>query len=66
MTVKKQINATGKRKRAIARVLVLFDKKLKKPFLDYDRHLIINDIRRKEQRKPNDSKARSSRQKSYR
>ncbi len=51
---------------AIARALVVFDKKLKKTFLDYDRHLTINDIRRKEQRKPNDSKARSSRQKSYR
>lgn len=51
---------------AIARALVEFNKKLKKPFLDYDRHLLIQDVRRREQRKPNDSKARSSRQKSYR
>jgi len=51
---------------AIARALVAFDKKLKKPFLDYDRHLLIQDVRFKETRKPNDSKARSSRQKSYR
>lgn len=51
---------------AIARALVENNKKLKKTFLDYDRHLLIQDIRRKEQRKPNDSKARSARQKSYR
>ncbi len=51
---------------AIARALVEFNKKLKKPFLDYDRHLLIQDVRFKETRKPNDSKARSSRQKSYR
>ncbi|MBS3151956.1 30S ribosomal protein S9 [Candidatus Woesearchaeota archaeon] len=51
---------------AIARALVEFNKKLKKPFLDYDRHLLIADVRFKETRKPNDSKARSARQKSYR
>ncbi|HLC85713.1 MAG TPA: 30S ribosomal protein S9 [Candidatus Nanoarchaeia archaeon] len=51
---------------AIARALVENNKKLKKTFLDYDRHLLVQDIRRKEQRKPNDSKARSARQKSYR
>ena len=51
---------------AIARALVEFNKKLKKTFLEYDRHLLINDVRFKEQRKPNDSKARSARQKSYR
>lgn len=51
---------------AIARALVEFNKKLKKTFLDYDRHLIVQDVRFKETRKPNDSKARSSRQKSYR
>jgi len=51
---------------AIARALVEFNKKLKKTFLDYDRNLLINDIRVREQRKPNDSKARSARQKSYR
>ncbi|MBI2148300.1 30S ribosomal protein S9 [Candidatus Woesearchaeota archaeon] len=51
---------------AIARALVEFNKKLKKPFLDYDRHLLVQDIRVRETRKPNDSKARASRQKSYR
>ena len=51
---------------AIARALVEFNKKLKKTYLDYDRYLIIADTRRRETRKPNDSKARSSRQKSYR
>ena len=51
---------------AIARALVDFNKKLRKPFLDYDRHLLIWDIRQKETRKPNDSKARAARQKSYR
>lgn len=51
---------------AIARALVEFNKKLKKSFLDYDRNLLIQDVRHKEQRKPNDSKARASRQKSYR
>lgn len=51
---------------AIARCLVNFDEKLKKVFDDYDRLLLVADIRRKETRKPNDSKARAARQKSYR
>jgi len=51
---------------AIGRVLANFDKKLKKVFLNYDRGLIVADVRRKETRKPNDSKARAKRQKSYR
>ena len=53
---------------AIARALVEFsrDAVLKKSFLDYDRHLLIADVRRKEMCKPNDSKARAKRQKSYR
>ena len=51
---------------AIARALVGFDKKLKKTFDDYDRLLLVADVRRKEVRKPNDSKARAKRQKSYR
>lgn len=53
---------------AIAKALVEFskDKKLEKEFLNYDRHLLIADIRRKEPCKPNDSKARAKRQKSYR
>ena len=51
---------------AIGKALAQYDKKLKKVFLQYDRHLLVADIRRKEQRKPNDSKARKARQKSYR
>lgn len=51
---------------ATARALVQYDKKLEKVFLNYDRHLLVADIRRKETRKPNDSRARAARQKSYR
>ncbi|MBI2151291.1 30S ribosomal protein S9 [Candidatus Woesearchaeota archaeon] len=51
---------------AIARALVQYDKKLKKTFDEYDRLLLVADVRRKEVRKPNDSKARAKRQKSYR
>jgi len=53
---------------AIARVLVASSKgkTLKETFLQYDRHLLIADVRRKEMCKPNDSKARAKRQKSYR
>ncbi|MDD5650984.1 MAG: 30S ribosomal protein S9 [Candidatus Nanoarchaeia archaeon] len=51
---------------AIARAFVKFNKKLKEKFLKYDRNLLVADIRRKEQYKPNDSKARAKRQKSYR
>lgn len=53
---------------SIARSLLEFSgsKTLKKQFLDYDRHLLVADHRRKETRKPNDSKARAARQKSYR
>ena len=51
---------------AVARSLVEFNKKLKKTFLDYDRHLLVWDVRFRETRKPNDSRARSARQKSYR
>lgn len=53
----------------IARGLLAFSKseRLKKAFLDYDRHLLVADIRRTEVTKPNDSgKARAKRQKSYR
>jgi len=51
----------------IARALTLYDKKLEKVFADYDRHLLVADVRRKETRKPNrHSKARAKRQKSYR
>ena len=52
---------------AIARALAKYNKRLEKVFLEYDRHLLVMDIRRKEARKPNTSKsARSKRQKSYR
>lgn len=52
---------------AIARALVKFSKKLEKPFLSYDRHLLVADVRRKEVAKPNShGKARAKRQKSYR
>jgi small subunit ribosomal protein S9 len=52
---------------AIARVLAGFDKKLETQFADYDRHLVVADVRRKETHKPNrHGKARAKRQKSYR
>ncbi|MCK9568339.1 30S ribosomal protein S9 [Candidatus Pacearchaeota archaeon] len=41
-------------------------KELTKVVLEYDRSLIVADVRRKEANKPGDSKARSRRQKSYR
>jgi small subunit ribosomal protein S9 len=52
----------------IAKSLVAYtkDEKLKKRFVEYDRHLLVADVRRKETCKPNDSKARAKRQKSYR
>jgi small subunit ribosomal protein S9 len=52
----------------IAKSLVAYtkDEKLRKKFIDYDRHLLVADVRRKEACKPNDSKARAKRQKSYR
>lgn len=51
---------------AVARCLVQHSKKLEKVFLNYDRQLLVADVRRKETCKPNDSKARAKRQKSYR
>ena len=53
---------------AVARSLLRFskDKELEEKMLRYDRHLLVADIRRKEVCKPNDSKARKKRQKSYR
>ncbi len=53
---------------AIAKGLVAFSgsKALKKDFLNYDRHLLIADVRRNEPHKPNDSKPRAKRQTSYR
>jgi len=52
---------------AIARALLEHDKKLKQTFLNYDRHLLVADVRRNEICKPNDSgKPRKKRTKSYR
>ncbi|MCX6707233.1 MAG: 30S ribosomal protein S9 [Candidatus Woesearchaeota archaeon] len=54
---------------AIGRGLVEWTGKssgLKEEFLAYDRALLVADVRYKEMRKPNDSKARAKRQKSYR
>jgi small subunit ribosomal protein S9 len=52
---------------AAARALVAHDKKLEKVFLNYDRNLLVADVRRKETHKPNcRGKARAKKQKSYR
>ncbi len=52
---------------AIAKALAKADKKLEKVFLEYDRHLLVADVRRKETHKPNrHGKARSKVTKSYR
>jgi small subunit ribosomal protein S9 len=53
---------------AIAKALVQFTKsvELRKAMVEYDRNMLVADIRRKEPYKPGDSKARSKRQKSYR
>ena len=52
---------------AIAKALADYNEGLRQTFLDYDRQLLVADVRRKETRKPNShGKARSKRQKSYR
>lgn len=52
---------------AISRALVKVDKKLEKVFIDYDRNLLVADVRFKETHKPNrHGKARAKQQKSYR
>jgi len=53
---------------ALSKVILQFSKsdELEKAFLDYDRNLLVADVRRKEAYKPGDSKARRKRQKSYR
>ncbi|MGV8169680.1 MAG: 30S ribosomal protein S9 [Candidatus Nanoarchaeia archaeon] len=52
---------------ALAKALAENDNTLRQVFLDYDRQLLIADVRRKESRKPNNNgKARAKRQKSYR
>lgn len=53
---------------AIAKALVKLSgsEVLRKYYIGYDRNILVQDSRRKEARKPGDSKARSKRQKSYR
>ena len=53
---------------AIARAIIALtkNKDVEKSFLDYDRNLLVADVRRKEAYKPGDSKARRKRQTSYR
>lgn len=52
---------------AIAKAMSEFDTSLKDVYLEYDRQLLVADVRRKEVSKPNSQgKARSKRQKSYR
>ena len=53
---------------SIAKALVKFtgSDKLKGVFANYDKALLVADIRRKEANKPGDSKARKKRQKSFR
>ena len=55
-------------RQAIARSLVEItgDEELKDRFVKYDRSMIVTDTRFKETNKPNNSKARAKRQKSYR
>jgi len=51
----------------IAKALAQHDNTLRQVFLDYDRQLLVADVRRRESRKPNNNgKARAKRQKSYR
>ncbi len=53
---------------SMAKAILDFTKseELKQAYLDYDRNLLVADVRRKEAYKPGDSKARSKRQTSYR
>jgi small subunit ribosomal protein S9 len=52
---------------AIAKALCSFEPSLKDEFMRYDRHLLVADVRRREQRKPNThGNARGKVQKSYR
>jgi len=52
---------------AIAKALAEYDKELQQVFLDYDRTLLVADVRFKETHKPNrHGKARAKVQKSYR
>ena len=52
---------------AIARAMIQHNPKLKELFANYDRHLVVADVRQRETRKPNTAgNARGKTQKSYR
>ncbi|MFH1326773.1 MAG: 30S ribosomal protein S9 [archaeon] len=53
---------------ALSRAIIKFtnSKKLTDAFMEYDRNMLVADVRRKEAYKPGDSKARAKRQTSYR
>lgn len=51
---------------ALAKALVQINPDLKEKFLDYDRMLLVDDVRRTEPKKPLGPKARAKKQKSYR
>ncbi len=53
---------------ALARGIIEFtkSKEIEKAYLEYDRNLLVADVRRKETYKPGDSKARAKRQSSKR
>jgi small subunit ribosomal protein S9 len=53
---------------ALSRAIVEFtkSKKINDAFMEYDRNLLVADVRRKEAYKPGDSRARAKRQTSYR
>jgi len=58
----------GAARLAIAKAIIAFTKsdKLRSAYLAYDRNMLVADTRRKETRKPGDSKARARMQTSYR
>lgn len=53
---------------ALSRAIVNFSKskELNDAFMEYDRNMLVADVRRKETYKPGDSRARAKRQTSYR
>lgn len=53
---------------ALAKAMIDYtqSEELRAAFLSYDRNLLVADVRRKETRKPGDSKARAKRQTSFR
>jgi len=62
-----QISQADAARVAIGRALVEYNKKLEKTLLEYDRQLLVPDVRFKEASKPNKhGNARAATQKSYR